>query len=211
MPVSTSSNSGLGPVAGAVGAHQVAVREAALRVVVAPAHPRVGRRGVEVPPVLLGVLAVVALRAGQAEDPLLEDRVLAVPQRQREAERLPVVADAGQAVLVPPVRPGPGVVVREVVPGGAVVAVVLADRAPGPLGQVGPPGPPGAVPRVGLGQPCLLRPTIIHGPYSSRTASAPPPPSRAVTPTHPFCPRRPLPTNETSRSISDPNGLSCTR
>ena len=87
-----------------------------LRVVVAPAHPRVRRRRVEVPPVLLGVLAVVALGAGQAEDPLLEDRVAAVPEREREAERLPVVADAGEAVLAPAVGARAGVVVREVAP-----------------------------------------------------------------------------------------------
>ena len=87
------------------------------------------------------------LVAAEAEHPLLEDRVLAVPQRQGEAERLPVVADAGHAVLVPPVGPGPGVVVREVVPGRAVLAVVLPDRAPGPLGQVGTPGAPRPAPR----------------------------------------------------------------
>ena len=62
---------------------EVLVRERALRVVVAPPVPRVARDGVDVPPVLLGVLAVVALVAGQAEDPLLEDRVPAVPQRER--------------------------------------------------------------------------------------------------------------------------------
>ena len=52
-----------------------------------------------------------------------------------------------QAVLVPPVRPGPGVVVREVPPGRAVLAVVLAHGAPGPLGQVWTPAPPGRAPR----------------------------------------------------------------
>ena len=58
---------------------------------------------VEVEVVLLHVLAVVALAVGQAEQPLLEDRILAVPQRQREAEQLLVVADAGEAVLAPAV------------------------------------------------------------------------------------------------------------
>src|SRR5690606_31501359 len=101
---------------------------------------------------LLGVLAVVALGAGQPEDPLLEDRVAAVPQRQREAERLPVVAHPGQPVLVPPVRPGAGLVKREVVPGRAMLAVVLPDRPPGPLGQVRTPLPPRQLTLVGLPQ-----------------------------------------------------------
>ncbi len=117
----------------AVGTHDVAVREPALRVVVAPPHERVGRGGVEVPPVLLGVLAVVALRAAQPEDPLLEDLVLAVPQCERETEGLPVIADPGQPVLVPPVGARAGMVVRKVVPRGAVVAVVLPHGAPGAL------------------------------------------------------------------------------
>ena len=108
---------------------------------------------VQVPPVLLGVLAVVAAVAAEAEHPLLEDRVLAVPQRQREAERLPVVADARHAVLVPPVGSGPRVVVREVVPGRAVLAVVLPYRPPRPLGQIGTPCAPVLLPGVGLGEP----------------------------------------------------------
>ncbi len=54
---------------------ELLVRERRLRVVVAPAQQRVARQPLEVPPVLLDVLAVVALRPGQPEHPLLQDRV----------------------------------------------------------------------------------------------------------------------------------------
>src|SRR5262245_57081541 len=101
------------------------------------------RRRVEVEVIFLDILAMVALRAGQAEQPLLEDRVLPVPERQREAEPLPVVADADQPLLVPAGGPRTGVVVRKVVPGAAVWAVVLAHGAPSALAQVWPPALPG--------------------------------------------------------------------
>src|SRR5690606_30363403 len=163
---------GLLPAALPVDRVQLGVGVGPLRVVVAPAHVGVGGRGVLVPPVLLGVLPMVAATAGEAEHALLEDRVLAVPQRQGEAERLPFVADAGHAVLVPPVGAGPGVVVREVVPGGAVLAVVLPHRPPGAFSQVRSPGPPRLLPGVGRGQPRPLRsgPPLGHSPIvASRT------------------------------------------
>src|SRR6185436_12465959 len=75
------------------------VRERGLWVVVAPLHPRVRRRRVEEPPVLLGVLAVVALGAGQPEDALLEDGIAAVPEGEGQAQKLVDVADAAEAVL----------------------------------------------------------------------------------------------------------------
>ena len=103
--------------AAAVLRDEVAVRELALRIVVAPAVPGMAREGVEVPPVLLGVLAVVALVSGQAEDPLLQDRVAAVPEREREAEPLLDVRETGQPVLAPAIRARARVVVREVLPG----------------------------------------------------------------------------------------------
>jgi hypothetical protein len=53
----------------------------------------------------------------QAEQPLLEDRVTLVPQRDRETEALMVVGDAGQAVLAPAIRARSRLVVGEVVPG----------------------------------------------------------------------------------------------
>ena len=64
----------------------------ALRVLVEVLHVGVRRRAVEVEVVLLHVLAVVALVAGQAEEALLEDRVALVPQREREAD----LADGGR-------------------------------------------------------------------------------------------------------------------
>ena len=118
---------------------QPRVGKRALRVLVEHLQVGVRRRGVEVVVELLDVLAVVALAVGQAEEALLEDRVLAVPQGQRQAEALLVVAEAGQAVLAPAVGAAAGVVVGEVVPGVAVGAVVLADGAPLALAQVRPP------------------------------------------------------------------------
>src|SRR5262249_51428145 len=117
------------------------VRKLRVWVHIPPPHPRVRWGRVEGPPVLLGILPVVALRAGEAEDALLEERVASVPEREGKAEDLPVVADAGKAVLVPAVGPRPRLVVGERVPRLAGRAVVLADRPPRALGQVGAPVP----------------------------------------------------------------------
>jgi hypothetical protein len=106
--------------------------------------------GVQVVVALLDVLAVVALVAGEAEQPLLEDRVAAVPHRHGEAEALVPVADARDTVLVPTIGAGPGVVVRQVLPGGPMLAVVLPHGAPRALAQVRPPALPvdPALPRL---------------------------------------------------------------
>ncbi|MER5689761.1 hypothetical protein [Streptomyces sp. NPDC002205] len=90
---------------GPVGGHQIVVRERLLRVLVEVLHVPVGGRRVEVEVVLLDVLPVIALGVGQAEHPLLDDRIPAVPQREREAQSLLVVADARDAVLAPAVGP----------------------------------------------------------------------------------------------------------
>src|SRR5882762_3435785 len=114
------------------------------------------RRRVEEEVVLLHVLAVVTLGPREAEQALLQNRVVPVPQGQGEAEAAVVVGDAADPVLAPAVRARPGVVVREVLPGGAVRAVVLAHRAPFARGQVGAPAPPVGAPLPGLLEPCLL-------------------------------------------------------
>ena len=129
--------------AAAAGLDEVGVGEGRLRILVEVLHVRMGRRAVEVEVVFLDILAVIALAVGQAEQAFLEDRVLAVPQGEREAEPLLVVGDAGQAVLAPAIGAGAGLVVAEVVPGVAAFAVVLADGSPLAFAEVRPPFLPG--------------------------------------------------------------------
>src|SRR5262249_59134698 len=96
----------------------------------------------EVEVVLRHVLAVVALAVCQAEQPFLENRIGAVPERERETQKLAIVGDAGQSVFTPVVRARARLVVAEVAPCVAGSAVVFADRAPLPLGDVRSPFPP---------------------------------------------------------------------
>ena len=120
------------------------IRVGRLRIVIAPAQPGAARESVEVPPVLLDVLAVIALAVGEPEHPLLEDRIAPVPQGQPEAQPPEDVGQPGHPVLVPAIRAGPRVVMREVRPCVAVRAVVLAHRAPGALAEVRTPQVPRA-------------------------------------------------------------------
>ena len=62
-----------------VGLYEVVVGERRLRIVVAPRVPGMRGGGIRVPPVFLHVLAVVTLRPGEAEHPLLKNRIGAVP------------------------------------------------------------------------------------------------------------------------------------
>jgi hypothetical protein len=62
---------------------------------------------IQVPPALLAILAVVALRAGEAERALLEDRVLSVPSREARAEPLADITELPQAVFQPAEPGGP--------------------------------------------------------------------------------------------------------
>src|SRR5262249_55426775 len=82
------------------------------------------------------------LGIGQAEQALLQHRVLAVPQGDGHAKPLPVVAEAGQAILAPAISPATGHLIGEIRPGVAVRAVVFAHRAPLPLTQVRAPFSP---------------------------------------------------------------------
>src|SRR5215471_4773650 len=97
------------------------------------------RRAVEIVVVLLHVFAVIAFAAGQPEKALFEDGIASVPQGDGKADLLLAVADAGEPVLVPSVGARARMVVRKVVPGFALRAVVLAHGAPGALAQVRAP------------------------------------------------------------------------
>ena len=120
----------LAAAAAAVRRDQIAIREGRLGILVEVLHVRVGRRRVEVEVVFLHVLAVVPLAVGQPEQAFLEDRILPVPQRQREAEPLAVVGNAGQAVFAPAVGARTGLVVGEVVPGIAACRCSPRARCP---------------------------------------------------------------------------------
>jgi hypothetical protein len=123
--------------------HEIPVRELPLRILVEVLHVRVRGGRVEVEIVLLDVLAVIPLAVGEPEESLLQDGVALVPEGEGEAEALLVVGDPAEAILTPAIGAGAGLVVAEVVPRIAVLAVVLAHRAPLPLAQIGPPLLPG--------------------------------------------------------------------
>ena len=91
------------PPSSAIFRDQLIIWESCLRIFVEHAHVRVRRRAVEVPPKLLDILPVVTLAVSQAEHALLEDRVAPVPQGEPQAPELVLVAEAGDAVLTPPI------------------------------------------------------------------------------------------------------------
>src|SRR5262249_23730542 len=88
---------------------------------------------------------------------LLQDRIAAVPERQREAEVLHAIAEAGDPVLAPAVGAAARVIVGEVVPRRPAGAVVLAHGPPLALAQVGSPVLPRGVGGRSFGEPRLLR------------------------------------------------------
>src|SRR5947207_1189639 len=98
---------------------------------------------------LLHIFAVVALAVGQAEQALLENGIAAIPQSDSKAQLLLVIAETGNAVLAPAVGAAASCVVRQILPGIAVGAVILAHRAPLALAQVRAPAFPAAfLPRI---------------------------------------------------------------
>src|SRR5262249_32319033 len=147
---------GLAPVAPGVLLDQLVVGKRPMRILVEHAGVAVGRHRIEIVVELLDVLAVVALAVVQPEQALLQDRVLAVPQRNREADMLLDVAEAGDAVLAPAIGAAARMVMGKVAPGVSVGAVVLAHRAPLPLAEVWAPFAPRLPAGLGLGQALLF-------------------------------------------------------
>jgi len=137
--------------------HQVGVRERTLGVLVQALHVGVGGGVVEVKPVLLDVLAVVALPVGESKEPLLDDRIRSVPQGEGKAQALAPVADARDSILAPAIRARARVVMGKVLPRVPVGAVVLAHRSPLTLTEVGPPRPP-----RNLADPRLLEALVLR-------------------------------------------------
>src|SRR5262249_32934455 len=120
-------------------------------------HVRVGGRGIQIEIVFLNVLSVVALIPGEAEEPLFENRIASVPERDGEADVLVAVADSGDAVLTPAVGSRAGVIVRKMLPGGSAGTIVLADCSPLAFADVGSPFLPMPAPRARFFQPEFFR------------------------------------------------------
>ncbi len=140
----------------AVGLDKVAIREFPLRILVEVLHVGMRRRAVDVEVVLLDVLAVVAFAVGEPEQALLQNRIPLIPQSQGKAQSLFFVADAAEAVLAPAVRPRARLIVREIVPGIAVGAVVLAHGSPLALAEIWTPLLPRDARLTGIVQPLLF-------------------------------------------------------
>src|SRR5262245_63109772 len=73
------------------------------------------------------------------------------------------ITDASDPVLVPTIGARSGVVMRQIVPRGAVWAVVLPDGAPGPFAEVWPPALP-----MRLLQPRFFQSSFFSGHRSLR-------------------------------------------
>jgi hypothetical protein len=121
---------------------QPRVRILGLRILVEHLHVRAGRQRVEVEVVFLHVLAAVAFARRQTEHPFLQNRIAAVPERQRERQDLIAIAQPRDSVFAPSIRPAACVVVRHVIPRVAARAVILAYRSPRAFRDVAAPPPP---------------------------------------------------------------------
>src|SRR6516165_10550833 len=85
---------------------------------------------------------MIAFRAGKPKQPLLENWILSVPQGNRKANQLMAVGNTGDTVFIPAVRFRPRVIMRQIVPCSTVRTIILANRAPRPLAEVGSPALP---------------------------------------------------------------------
>src|SRR5258708_2186904 len=102
-----------------------------------------GRGAVQVEIYFLNIFAMIALRACQTKQPLLEYGIPAIPQSQGKAHAPLIVADTRQAILVPAIGARARRVMGEIIPGTAIGAIILTYRAPGAFTQVGTPALPG--------------------------------------------------------------------
>src|SRR5205814_1298106 len=70
------------------------------------------------------------------------DRIATVPERERQAHALLQVANTRQPIFAPPIGTRARVLMRKVLPGTAVGAVVFAHGPPRPFAQIGTERPP---------------------------------------------------------------------
>ncbi len=145
----------------AIGLHQLPVGIGPLRIFIKRPLIRMGRHRIEIKVGLLHILPVIALRIRQPEKPFLEDRIGPVPQGRRKTETALAIRKPEQTVLAPAIGPAPRVIVRQIIPTVPARRIILANRPPLPLGQIGPPPLPILLATIILRQPQRLR-AIVH-------------------------------------------------
>src|ERR1051326_4507937 len=121
---------------------ELGIRILGLRIFVEVLHVGVGRRGIEVEVIFLYVFTMIALVAGDAEKPLLKNRIAPIPKSQRKTESLVPVRDSGNSVFIPTIGARAGMIVRKIIPGLPPWTVIFADGAPRPLAEIWSPALP---------------------------------------------------------------------
>src|SRR5262249_2313613 len=82
---------------------------------------------------------MIALASGKAEQPFLQDRIMAIPDSKGKAHRLVAVTNSREAVFSPAISAGTRVIMRKVVPSGTSRTVVFPDRSPLTLADIRTP------------------------------------------------------------------------
>src|SRR5262245_4072568 len=121
------------------------------------------RRRVEIVIKLLHVLAVVTLRPGQTEQSLFQNRIFAVPKRERETKPALPIGDAQQSIFTPAISAAARVIVWKIIPAISVGRIIFTDCRPLPLGEVRPPAFPVASARGVLSQTLFLHALTAQG------------------------------------------------
>src|SRR5277367_2310184 len=118
---------------------QLLVRKFPLRIFVQIFQIRTGWRRIEVVVILFYILAVIPFPIAQTEKALFEDRIFLIPHGERKTDVLMAIAETGNSIFAPAIGPGAGVIVREIIPGIAIRAVIFADGPPLAFGEVRSP------------------------------------------------------------------------
>src|ERR1051326_3788688 len=118
---------------------QLGVRKCSLWIFIEVFQVRMRGRRIQIEKVFLDVFAMIAFTSRQSKCALLENRIVAIPKRQRKANHLMAIANSGEPVFVPAKSARACMVVGKIIPGIAVGTIVFAHRAPGTLAQIRTP------------------------------------------------------------------------
>src|SRR5882724_1715791 len=151
--------------ANAVLLDQLSIGKCSLRVLVEHLQVRMRRCRIKVVIEFLDVFAMIGLAVGEAEETFLENRVLAVPERDRQTQALLIVAQARDPILAPAICATTRMIVAEVLPRVAAARIVFTHRSPLTFAEIRPPAAPGPVRAPSVFQPTRF---LVHA--SSFTA-----------------------------------------